>query len=102
MPAVSGDTGARVGPADGAVVRARPRRARVACVVAAAAVVVVFAVVATGLRGPMGGDAPGVFTVGDQVAMIVLGVLMAMGILALARPRVEADARGIRIRNVVG
>ena len=34
--------------------------------------------------------------------MIVLGVLGALGILMFTRPRVEADERGIRIRNLVG
>jgi hypothetical protein len=86
----------------GEVVRARPRRARVACAIAATAVIVVFTLVATGLRGPMGGDSRGIFTVGDQVAMIVLGVLVGLGILSFARPRLEADEHGLRIRNIVG
>jgi hypothetical protein len=34
--------------------------------------------------------------------MIGLGVLIGLGILAFARPRVIADAGHIRIRNVVG
>jgi Bacterial PH domain len=34
--------------------------------------------------------------------MIGLGVLIALGILALTRPRVSADADGIKIRNIVG
>ena len=34
--------------------------------------------------------------------MVVLGVLIAVGVLALGRPRVDADAEGIRVRNVLG
>jgi Bacterial PH domain len=40
-----------------------------------------------------------VFRVADQVAMVLLGVLLAGGVLLLARPRVRADADGIEIRN---
>ncbi len=82
------------------VVRARPRRARTVCWIAAAAVTVVFALVATGLRGPTEGT--GVFHPSDQIAMFVLGLLMAAGILWFTRPRVEADREGIRVRNLVG
>ena len=34
--------------------------------------------------------------------MIGLGVLGALGFLLFARPRVEADARGVRVRNMIG
>jgi hypothetical protein len=83
------------------VLRLRPRRIRVVCGVAAAAVLAVFTAVGTGLRGSTG-EGSAVFRPGDQVAMICLGVLAALAILAFTRPRVEADARGIRIRNLVG
>ena len=55
-------------------------------------------------RGPSGptGTGQGVFTTADQVAMVVLGVLGALGVLAFARPRVTADAERVRIRNIVG
>jgi hypothetical protein len=33
---------------------------------------------------------------------VVLGLVIAAGVLALARPRVDADAEGIRVRNVFG
>lgn len=65
------------------------------------AVFVVFLLVGTGLRGATG-EGAGTFQRGDQVAMIGLGVLFALGILLFTRPRVEADARGIRVRNLVG
>jgi hypothetical protein len=80
---------------------ARPRKARVVCWIAATAVVIVFSLVATGLRGPTG-DGRGVFQPGDQVAMVGLGLLGALAVLMFTRPRVEADARGVRVRNVVG
>lgn len=79
----------------------RPRKSRIISYVAAVAVVVVFAFIATGLHGPTG-EGPGYFQRGDQFAMVGLGVLGAAGILLFARPRVEADAEEIRVRNVVG
>ena len=42
------------------------------------------------------------FRTSDQVAMIGLGVLMGAGILLLGRSRVDADADGIRVRNILG
>lgn len=67
----------------------------------AVAVVVFFSIVGTTLRGAIG-EGPAVFQRGDQFAMIGLGVLIAAGILLFTRPRVEADAQGIRVRNLVG
>jgi PH (Pleckstrin Homology) domain-containing protein len=87
---------------DGATeVRFRPRRARVVCWLAAASVLVVFTAVSFGLRGPTGAGVA-VFQAGDQAAMIGLGVLGALGILLFTRPRVVADRRGVRVRNLVG
>jgi hypothetical protein len=37
----------------------------------------------------------------DQFAMVGLGLVLAAGILFLGRSRVDADAEGIRVRNVV-
>jgi hypothetical protein len=73
----------------------------VVCWVSATAVFATTLVLATGLHGSTG-DGPGYFQRGDQVAMIGLGVLAALGVLLFARPRVEADATGIRVRNVIG
>lgn len=70
------------------------------CWIAAIAVVIIFSAVATALRGDTEGG--GVFGVADQIAMVGLGLLGAAGILSLTRPRVEADAERIKIRNVVG
>ncbi len=36
----------------------------------------------------------------DQVAMIVVGVILACAVLLLLRPRVRADEHGIEVRNV--
>jgi hypothetical protein len=42
------------------------------------------------------------FQRGDQAAMIGLGLLGSFLILLFTRLRVEADARGVRVRNVIG
>lgn len=80
----------------------RPRRIRWVAGIAAVAVVVLFTAVSFGLHGSSGFENSGQFRRGDQAAMIGLGVLIALGILAFTRPRVSADADGIKIRNVVG
>jgi len=82
-------------------VRARPIKATRVAWVLAVLVVAVFTAVGTSLRGATD-SGKGVFQAGDQAAMVVLGILAALGILMFTRPRVEADARGIRVRNVIG
>ncbi|WP_432837154.1 PH domain-containing protein [Dactylosporangium sp. CA-092794] len=82
-------------------VRARPQRARFIAYVLALVVVVVFTLIAFGLHGKTG-DGPGYFQRGDQAAMIGLGLCAAAGILMMTRPRVEADAHGVRVRNIIG
>ncbi len=84
-----------------ATVQARPRKATRVARVLAVLVVVLFVLVATALHGATD-SGKGVFQTGDQVAMIGLGLLGAGGILLFTRPRVDADERGIRIRNVIG
>ncbi|MER7890196.1 PH domain-containing protein [Micromonospora sp. NPDC048909] len=83
------------------LIRLRPRRIRVVCWSSAAVLLVVFTAVATSLSGPTG-NGYGTFQRGDQIAMVGLGVLGALGFLLFTRPRVEADARGVRVRNVLG
>lgn len=83
------------------VVTARPRKATAIARAMAGAVVVIFTAIGVGLHGKTD-SGTGVFGVWDQVAMIGLGILGALGILLFTRPRVEADARGIRVRNLVG
>jgi len=82
-------------------VTARPVKATKVAWILAVLVVVVFSAVATTLRGPTD-SGKSVFQTGDQVAMIGLGILGALGILLFTRPRVSADADRIRIRNVIG
>ena len=80
----------------------RPHKIRWVAGVCAAGVVVLFTAISFGLHGSAGFDNSGHFQRGDQTAMIILGVLIALGILAFCRPRVIADDAGIKIRNVVG
>jgi hypothetical protein len=82
-------------------VKARPRRIRILAFVTAPLIVVVFTAVATTLHGRIN-DEGGTFQSGDQVAMILLGVLAALGVLIFTRPLVEADAQGIRVQNLLG
>ncbi|MFG3699322.1 PH domain-containing protein [Micromonospora sp. NPDC047620] len=82
-------------------IRLRPRRLRVVCWTSAAVLLVVFSLVATSLTGATG-NGYGSFQRGDQIAMVGLGVFGALGFLLFTRPRVEADGRGVRVRNVLG
>jgi hypothetical protein len=95
-PPVLGPDGRR---AEGPVVVLRPLRVLVAAWVGAVATVAVFVVVAALLPDS---DTGVYFRFADQVAIVLLGVLIAAGILLLARPRVRADARGIEVRNIGG
>jgi hypothetical protein len=79
----------------------RPRRVRVVAISAAAVIVVLFTALSFGLKGTTG-DGLGQFRAGDQFAMIGLGILGGLGALWFARPRVAADAAGVRVRNVIG
>ena len=85
------------GAAAGPVLVLRPRRVLVAAWVGAVATVAAFVVLAALLRSS---DTGVYFRTADQVAMVLLGLLIAAGILLLARPRVRADARGVEVRNV--
>jgi hypothetical protein len=101
---VSADASHPISPAAGTSatpdVDVRPRKVRWICTIAAIAIFVVFASTATALTGKTEGG--GVFHRGDQVAMVILGALIGLGIMAIARPRVRADADGVRIRNIIG
>jgi hypothetical protein len=101
MSEEAGSAGTAADPVP-SVVRARPQRLTVMCWVLAVAVVVIFTVVAV-LLGQPGESTDGTpFGLGDQIAMVVLGFLLAGGGLLLTRPRVEADAEQVTIRNVFG
>ena len=80
----------------------RPRRVRWIAIPAALAVAVLFTAISFTLHGSGGFENKGTFQRGDQTAMIILGVLIGLGILAFCRPKVVADDEHIRIRNVVG
>jgi len=80
----------------------RPKKIRWVAGITAGGVVVLFTSISFGLHGSSGFDNSGKFERGDQTAMIGLGILIALGILAFCRPRVIADAAHIKIRNVVG
>jgi hypothetical protein len=58
-----------------------------------------FALLSIGLHGSTGSGAA-TFQRGDQLAMAGLGVLGGFVVLLFTRPRVEADAQGVRVRNV--
>jgi preprotein translocase subunit SecD len=73
---------------------------RLICAATATAVVVVMVVVGVLLRPASTSDVPS-FTTSDQVAMIVLGLVLGAGILLLARARVDADLSGLRVRNIL-
>lgn len=76
---------------------------RLVCWVLAPLVVIFFAVLGALLRGPVGGGpTTGVFKGGDQLAMVVLGLLAGAAILLFTRPRVVADTEHIEVRNVFG
>jgi PH (Pleckstrin Homology) domain-containing protein len=87
-----------VGSGDEDVVRARPVRLRRVAVGIAIVVVVLFSVIAL-LLGHTSSEGV-VFGPGDQVAMVVLGLLVAAGVLLIARPTVVADVDGLRVRNI--
>ena len=84
----------------------RPRKLIRICVGLAAFVLVGFGIVAYALgragAGSLGGEGQVVFRLPDQLALFGIGVLLAAALLAFTRARVEADAAGIRVRNVVG
>jgi hypothetical protein len=82
----------------GETVVVRPRKVLIVAWVGAVAVVVLFTVVAVLLRGSETGV---YFRFADQVALVLLGLLIAGGVLLLARPRVRADAEGIEVRNIL-
>jgi uncharacterized protein YhhL (DUF1145 family) len=83
------------------VVRARPRRIRILVWITAPVIVVLFALIALSLQGTFN-DEGAAFQPIDRVAMFLLGVLAALGTLIFTRPSVEADASGVRVRNLLG
>jgi hypothetical protein len=80
-------------------VSAVPRRLRLITALAAAGLVVAMTVVAVLLKSSTTGVVA--FHTSDQVAMVGLGLAMGAGVLLVGRSRVDADADGLRVRNVV-
>jgi hypothetical protein len=81
------------------LVEVRPRKARRVAVTAAVVLIVVFAVVGALLRRTPTGV---YFQLSDQVAMVLVGLLLAGAALLFARPRVRASADGVEVRNLLG
>ncbi|TDD84680.1 PH domain-containing protein [Saccharopolyspora karakumensis] len=77
----------------------RPRKVRRVAIPIAILLIVVFALVGTLLRNTPTGV---VFNLSDQIAMGVLGLLLASGVMLLTRPRLRADAEGLEVRNIIG
>lgn len=73
----------------------RPRRVRVVCAIGAVAIFVLFSVIGMALTNAS-------FKPGDKYAMIGLGALFGAGVMLIARPRVQADAEGIKVQNIIG
>lgn len=80
-------------------VTSRPVVLRRVCWGVVALVMAVFTAVAVALGRTTGAAQ---FRLGDQLAMIGLGVLLSAGVLTLTRARVSADPDGVAIRNVLG
>lgn len=79
--------------------QARPHKATVIAIAVAGVFVAVFVVVAILLRQSSTGV---YFYASDQVAMAGIGLVLALGALWFARPRVRADRDGVEVRNMLG
>jgi Protein of unknown function (DUF2581). len=90
------DNGA-VTTTNGAVV-ARPRKVLIAAWIGAVVIVALFTVIAVFLTSTYTGV---YFRLADQIALILIGLFIAGGLLLVARPRVRADAEGIEVRNII-
>jgi hypothetical protein len=80
-------------------VSAVPRRLRLMTALMAGALVIAMTVVAVLLKSSTTGVVA--FHTSDQVAMVGLGLALGAGVLLVGRSRVDADADGVRVRNVV-
>jgi hypothetical protein len=72
---------------------------RQVCALLGVVVVAVTVVVAASLKETT--NTVVTYRTSDQVAMVGLGLVLAAGILFLGRSRVDADADGVRVRNIV-
>lgn len=78
----------------------RPRRLARVCWAVAVAVVVVFGLLAVALGNLPEGEMR--FRLADQIAFVVLGLVLAGVVLLFTRARVVADASGVDVTNPVG
>lgn len=83
---------------DGKTVIIRPRRAAWLSAVFAIVLLAVFVTVAVLLRQS---DTGVIFGVSDQIAMVGVGVLLAVASMLFATPRTRADTEGIEVRNIL-
>ncbi|HEY0168195.1 MAG TPA: PH domain-containing protein [Jatrophihabitans sp.] len=81
------------------LVTARPVRAAWISALAAFVVLLLFGFAAVILRDASAGVS---FTTADQFGIAGTGLLAALGILSVTRPRVRADARGVDCRGFFG
>jgi cytochrome c biogenesis protein CcdA len=80
-------------------VSAVPRRLRLILAVVAAVVLAVMVYVALGLKETT--NTVVTYRTSDQVALAGVGLVLAAGILFLGRSRVDADAEGVQVRNLL-
>ncbi|MGX7828739.1 PH domain-containing protein [Actinokineospora sp. 24-640] len=78
---------------------ARPRKIRFVSGAFALVFIAVFTVVAVLLKESTTGV---YFQTADQVAMVGIGVLLAVGALWFTWPKVTADSSGVVVRNMLG
>lgn len=76
-----------------------PRRLRLVLAVVAAVVLAVMVYVALGLKETT--NTVVTYRTSDQVALAGVGLVLAAGILFLGRSRVDADAEGVQVRNLL-
>jgi hypothetical protein len=81
------------------LVTARPERLRRWCLLAAGAVFILFTIAAALLRVGAGRHT---FGIADQIAVFILGVAIAAGIMVPARSRLRADSERLWVRNAFG
>jgi hypothetical protein len=93
----TGTVGSVPGSDHDAVVVVRPRKMLISAWVGAVVTVGLFVAIAVVLRATPTGV---FFRFADQVALVLLGLFIAGGLLLFARPRVRADADGIEVRNI--
>jgi hypothetical protein len=76
----------------------RPHKVRQVVIPVAVLLVVIFVVFAFTLNGASTGVHLGI---SDKVSLGVVGLVLACGVLLLARPKVRADADGVEVRNLL-